>query len=54
MRIALEDLKLDKLVVVYPGGEIFPLTEQISVYGLETIATGEFEKALWLRGTGMV
>jgi uncharacterized protein len=38
MNIALEDLKLDHLIVVYPGNVDFPLSEKISVYGLETIA----------------
>lgn len=42
MRIALEDLKLDHLALIYPGDKIFPLDEKIVVYGLETIATGEF------------
>ena len=38
MRIALSDLKLDHLIVVYPGNEIFPLDEKITAQGLETIA----------------
>ena len=41
MRIALEDLKLDHLVVVYPGTETFPLTENITLYGLEKLAAGD-------------
>jgi predicted AAA+ superfamily ATPase len=40
MRIALEDLKLDHLIIVYPGTETFPLTENITVYGLEKLTTG--------------
>ena len=44
MHIAIEDLKLDKLILVYPGKEIFALTEKITAYGLETIGTGEFIK----------
>jgi uncharacterized protein len=42
MHIALEDLKLDHLAVLYPGNDIFPLTEKITAYGIETIATGKF------------
>ncbi len=37
MRIALADLKLDHLTVVYPGKETFPLTENITAQGLEDI-----------------
>ena len=44
MQIAIADLKLDKLIIVYPGKEIFALTEKITAYGLETIGTGEFLK----------
>ncbi len=46
MRIAQNDLKLDSLVVVYPGKEVFPLDEGIMACGLETIATGEFMKSI--------
>jgi len=48
MRIALEDLRLDHLGVLYPGKEIFPLAEKIVAYGHETIASGAFQKALQL------
>lgn len=34
MRIALEDLKLDHLYVIYPGGQTFPLSERITARGL--------------------
>jgi uncharacterized protein len=44
MRIVLEDLKLDHLFVIYPGDKIFSLEKNIDLYGLETIATGEFLK----------
>ena len=44
MHIALVDLKLDKLLLVYPGKDIFPLTEKIAAVGLETIAAGTFHK----------
>lgn len=46
MQIALADLALAKLIVVYPGKEIFPLTEKIIAYGLETLGTGEFMSRL--------
>ncbi len=46
MHIALQDLQLSNLIVLYPGKEIFPLTDQITAYGLETIGTGEFIKRL--------
>lgn len=42
MRIALEDLKLTHLGVIYPGSAIFPLAENITAYGLETLANGTF------------
>jgi hypothetical protein len=35
MAIALEDLKLDELVLVYPGTKSFPLSKNIRVEGLE-------------------
>ncbi len=34
MYIALEDLKLDQLIVIYPGKETFPLSEKITAQGL--------------------
>lgn len=46
MRIALEDLKLDHLGIFYPGDQIFPLDEKITVFGLETIASGDFMKKI--------
>ena len=42
MRIALKDLALHGLVVVYPGSDIFPLTEEIIACGLEAISNGQF------------
>lgn len=44
MRIAMEDLKLDHLALVYPGKDIWPMDEKITVYGLESIMTGKFLK----------
>lgn len=46
MHIAIEDLKLDHLFIIYPGDQIFQRDEKISVFGLESIVTGEFEKAM--------
>ncbi|HLC06832.1 MAG TPA: ATP-binding protein [Candidatus Babeliales bacterium] len=40
MTIASVDLKLDHLIIVYPGNSTFPLAENITVYGLENIARG--------------
>lgn len=37
MRIALVDLKLDHLIVVYPGNQTYPLAENITAYGLEVL-----------------
>ena len=34
MRIALNDLKLDHLYIVFPGKETFPLDEKITAKGL--------------------
>lgn len=42
MHIAQQDLKLDHLGVIYPGNQTFPMTESITAYGLDTIASGEF------------
>ena len=41
MRIALQDLKLDHLVIVYPGAETFPLADNITLYGLEKLTAGD-------------
>ena len=37
MHIALADLKLDHLYVIFPGDRSFPLTEQITAYGFELL-----------------
>jgi predicted AAA+ superfamily ATPase len=39
MRTAMQDLELDKLIVVYPGVQPYPLAERISVLPLSKIAT---------------
>ena len=38
MRAALEDLDLDRIVVVYPGDGVYPLAERIEVANLEHLA----------------
>lgn len=35
MRVALEDLKLDSLTVIYPGTQSFPLAHKVEAVGLE-------------------
>jgi uncharacterized protein len=40
MRIALRDLQLDYLTVLYPGSRRYELTEQVSVVPLATLAEG--------------
>ena len=40
MRAALEDLDLDRIVVVYPGDGVYPLAERIEVANLEYLARG--------------
>ncbi|MFH0898316.1 MAG: ATP-binding protein [bacterium] len=37
MQIALADLQLDHLTVVYPGKETFPLAEKVTAQGLESV-----------------
>jgi len=39
MRTAIEDLKLDRLIVVAPGERSYPIDEKI-----EAVAVGELEK----------
>ncbi len=41
MRIALEDLKLDRLTVIFPGSGSFPLAERVEAIGLETWLAGD-------------
>lgn len=42
MHTALEDLKLDHLILVYPGDAIFKIDAKITAYGLASIAKGTF------------
>ena len=46
MHIAQKDLALDSLIVVYPGSEIFPLTEKIFACGIDAISTDKFKQCL--------
>jgi len=47
MRIALDDLQLEHLVVVYPGEQPYPLSERVTAVPLETlVADGE---GIWER-----
>lgn len=46
MHIALQDLQLDHLVLVYPGSKVFPLADKITAVGLDLVATGEFKSSL--------
>ena len=41
LRIALDDLSLDHLVVVYPGARAYPLAERVSVLPLAQLAYGD-------------
>jgi predicted AAA+ superfamily ATPase len=41
MRIALEDLKLDRLLVVYPGDRRYLLTEDVEVISLAELVAGD-------------
>lgn len=43
MHIAYADLKLDHLIVIYPGNQIFPMAPGITAYGLDTITQGTFK-----------
>lgn len=40
MRIALEDLKLERIAVVYPGTKRYPLAERVEAVPLEALADG--------------
>ncbi len=44
MMIAMEDLKLDALTVIYPGTKSFPLTEKIKVESLKNYLFTSNEK----------
>ncbi len=44
MHSVIQDLKLDHLAIIYPGNDIYPLTDKIWVYGLQTVSTGAFKE----------
>ncbi len=46
MRHALQDLQLDRLVVLYPGQRAYPLTEWVRVLPLATLARPDAAAAL--------
>ncbi len=50
MHIALDDLQLEHLVVVYPGEQSYPLSERITAVPLETLAAGG--EGIWKKVTG--
>ncbi len=41
MYVAIEDLSLDPLWVVYPGKDFYPLTEKIKVLPLQELSGGD-------------
>lgn len=43
IRIALEDLKLEQLVVLYPGKSSYPLSDRVTVMPLTVIGQGDME-----------
>jgi hypothetical protein len=40
MRVALEDLKLDRIVVLYPGNVAYRLSERVEVVPVTALASG--------------
>jgi hypothetical protein len=40
MRIAIKDLRLERLVILYPGAIRFPLAEKVEAMPLRAIAEG--------------
>jgi hypothetical protein len=41
MRIAIEDLQLEQLAVIYPGNRRYALAERVTAVPLEEVAEGE-------------
>ena len=41
IRIALDDLKLERVAVIYPGAQRYPLTEQVEAVPLAHVAMGD-------------
>jgi predicted AAA+ superfamily ATPase len=50
MRIALKDLKLEHLTVVYPGDQDYPLAERVRVVPAHTLASGAECARIFLPG----
>ena len=50
MRIALADLRLDRLTVLYPGDRTYSLGERVAVVPLAALAAGEPEAILSAHG----
>ena len=48
MRIAIEDLRLDQLTVLYPGDRQYDLSEKVTVVPVTALATVD-AKVLWPR-----
>ncbi|MDR2214950.1 MAG: ATP-binding protein [Nevskiaceae bacterium] len=46
MRIALADLRLDRLIVLYPGSRAYDLDPKVRVLPLSSLTTGDFQAAL--------
>ena len=46
MRSALEDLELDRLVVLYPGDRRYPIAEHVEVFPLESLAEPQIASQL--------
>ena len=41
VRIALDDLHLERIIVLYPGTRRFPLSDQVDAIPLQSIAAGD-------------
>ena len=51
MRIALDDLKLDRLIVVYPGGVRYSLADRVEVVPVSALAAGDLKMLLPRKAT---
>jgi len=57
MRIALSDLGLEKIIIIYPGEKRYSLAEKIEVVPIRQIFSlgrerGVVEQRRWVRGDG--
>jgi predicted AAA+ superfamily ATPase len=50
IRIAIENLDLDHITVVYPGTKAYPLSDKVTVVPLSVLASGEASSLLGKRG----